>query len=152
MWRCECSFFTHLCQSCKQGLYQHSTSGISLVGRLVWRQVWASEGFPPDTLGADDEGWIHIPCSEPQFWTHNWLVTSLEKEQNKKDNLQPWRDKWRMPNSNIFWPKGEKRRIIESKLGRIHLHPECRSDNEEVIYGKEAVNYMMLMGSAKGIV
>jgi hypothetical protein len=57
-----------------------------------------------------------------------------------------------MPNSNIFWPKGEKRRIIESKLGRIHLHPECRSDNEEVIYGKEAVNYMMLMGSAKGIV
>jgi hypothetical protein len=56
-----------------------------------------------------------------------------------------------MPNSNIFWPKGEKRRIIESKLGRIHLHPECRSDNE-VIYGKEAVNYMVLMGSAKGIV
>ncbi len=57
-----------------------------------------------------------------------------------------------MPNSNIFWPKGEKRRMIESKLGRIHLHPECSSDNEEVIYGKEAVNYMMLMGSAKGIV
>ncbi len=26
-----------------------------------------SEGFPQDTLGADEEGWIHIPCSEPQF-------------------------------------------------------------------------------------
>jgi hypothetical protein len=57
-----------------------------------------------------------------------------------------------MPNSNFFWPKGEKRRIIESMLGRIHLHPECGSDNEEVIYGKEAVNYMILMGSAKAIV
>jgi hypothetical protein len=56
-----------------------------------------------------------------------------------------------MPNSNIFWPKGEKRRITERKLGRSHLHPECSSDNEEVIYG-EAVNCMMLMGSAKGIV